>query len=68
MKQETLEMIKTAIARPVKGRNSMGCSESNYNPYYAIGRCFTEEELNNMDEAGLNNLIKLGQYLSDAFY
>ena len=51
-----------------KARNSMGVSESFYNPYYLTGKCFTTEELVVMSEMELNNLIKLADYASDAFY
>lgn len=46
----------------------MGVSESFYNPYYLTGKCFTNDELSAMSEAELNNLIKLADYASDAFY
>jgi len=67
-KEEILNKIKEALDNPDKGRNSMGCSEANYDPFYAIGRCFTEEKLLEMDKEKLENLIKLGEYLSEAFY
>ena len=69
-KQEILEDIKKATElKPYSnGSNSMGRCENNYNPYYAIGQCFTEEELIKMSEQELINLIKLGEYLSEAFY
>ena len=39
-------------------RNSMGVSESFYDPHYLTGDCFTEKELEAMTETELNNLIK----------
>jgi hypothetical protein len=68
MKEEILQKIKGSLDDPAKGRNSMGASESYYNPYYMVGKCFTKEELNNIDETGLNNLIKLAEFASDVFY
>ena len=67
-KEEILETIQNDIGTKSTARNSMGCSEDNYNPYYAIGKCFTQDELNIMGEKELNDLIKLGEYLSGAFY
>ncbi len=67
-KEQILEEINKSIETPVGGRNSMGCSENNYNPYFAIGKCFTSEELAQMEETQIKSLIKLGEYLSDAFY
>lgn len=67
-KEEILNYIKQALKTPAKGANSMGRAEANYNPYYAIGNTFTEEELNLMEKQELDNLIKLAEYLSDAFY
>ena len=65
-KEEILQKIKEA--KPTAGRNSMGVSESWYNSYFATGQTFTEEELATMSETELNNLIKLADRLSDAFY
>lgn len=65
-KEEILEKIKDA--QPVKGHNSMGVSESWYNCYYMVGRCFSEEELSNMTVTNLESLIKLAQFASDVFY
>jgi hypothetical protein len=69
-KEEILKEINSCIdtEKTNKGRNSMGVSESNYNPYYLIGKCFTTEELSEMSEIELDNLIKLAEYASDAFY
>lgn len=49
-------------------RNSMGVSESYYNPHYLVGKCFTKDELLNMSDSEINNLIKLADYASEAFY
>ena len=51
-----------------KEKNSMGVSESYYNPYYLIGTCFTKEELNKMSESELKNLVKLSEHASEVFY
>lgn len=49
-------------------RNSMGCSENWYNPYYAIKMTFLMEEIGNMSESELNNLVKLGDAISEGLY
>lgn len=69
-KEEILQKIADSFDKEKnnKARNSMGVSESFYNPYYLTGNCFTLEELSAMSEAELNNLIKLADYASDAFY
>lgn len=70
MREEILEEIKKAVKIPdfSQGKNSMGTSESYYNPAYMVGKCFTEEDLQNMNEEMLNNLIKLADFASDVFY
>jgi hypothetical protein len=69
-KEEILQRIADCFDKEKsnKARNSMGVSESFYNPYYLTGKCFTTEELVAMSEAELNNLIKLADYASDVFY
>lgn len=69
-KDEIIEKIKGCFnsEKDNKARNSMGVSESYYNPYYLTGKCFSIDELSNMSEAELNNLIKLSEYATDAFY
>lgn len=65
-KREILEKIKAVGT--IKGRNSMGVSESFYNPYYLTKECFEIEELEAMSEKELHNLIKLASYASEVFY
>ena len=69
-KEEILQKIAYCFDKEKsnKARNSMGVSESFYNPYYLTGKCFTTEELAAMSETELNNLIKLADYASDVFY
>ena len=67
-------MIKEEIINGIKNvkltnaRNSMGCSENWYNSYYAIKMTFSMEEIENMSEKELNNLVKLGNAISDGLY
>jgi hypothetical protein len=65
-KTQILEAIKNASG--VKGTNSMGVSESWYNAYYMVQKCFTEEQLKVMSTVELNNLIKLADFAGDVFY
>lgn len=77
-KEEILQGIRNCFDKEQanKQRNSMGVSESYYNPYYLVGMCFTddkkqtvdESELLNLSEKELNNLIKLAEYVGEAFY
>ena len=67
-KTEILEKIKEALGNPIKGRNSMGASESYYNAYFMVGKCFTTEELDALDEVCLVNLIKLADFAGEVFY
>ena len=67
-------MTKTEIINAIKNvgtttaRNSMGCSENWYNPYYAIKMTFSMEEIESMSEKELNNLVKLGDAISEGLY
>lgn len=65
-KEELLKEIDEY--KPTHDKNIMGCSENWYNPCYAIGRVFTKEELKEMSDREINNLYKLADTLSDAFY
>jgi hypothetical protein len=68
MREEILEKIKTALANPREGRNSMGCAERFYDSHYMVGSCFTEEELSGFSEQELKNLVKLADFASEVFY
>ena len=46
----------------------MGCSENWYDAYYAIKMTFSMEEIENMSENELNNLVKLGDAISEGLY
>lgn len=65
-KTTILEAIKNAKER--EGRNSMGCSESYYNEYFMVRKCFTEKELKAMSKTELNNILKLAVFAADVFY
>ena len=65
-KEELLDNVKKAV--PTTARNSMGCNESWYDPYFAMKMVFTEEELNSMTESELNHLYTLADKISEALY
>jgi len=65
-KDEIIEKIKEY--KPNTARNSMGCSENWYNPYYAIKMTFDLDTLEKMSETELNNLIKLAETISEGLY
>lgn len=65
-KEQILNQIKSY--EPIAARNSMGCSENWYNPFYAMKMTFDEETLDNMSEVELNNLMKLAENISEGLY
>ena len=65
-KEQLIEQCKNA--KPIPGRNSMGCSESWYDPFFCLQQIFTEGELGAMTEQELNNLYRLADQLSQVFY
>lgn len=69
-KKEILEKIRLAIIPKNKdnGRNSMGVSESYYNPYYMVGEFMELDKLELLSEEELNRLISLAGFAGDAFY
>ena len=65
-KKEIIDNIKNV--NTTTARNSMGCSENWYDTYYAIKMTFSMEEIENMSENELNNLVKLGDAISEGLY
>lgn len=65
-KEQLLKYCNTA--KPIPGRNSMGCSESWYDPFFCIQQFFTEDERNAMSEEELNHLYRLADQMSQALY
>ena len=65
-KEEIINNIKNV--NTTTARNSMGCSENWYDTYYAIKMTFSMEEIENMSENELNNLVKLGDAISEGLY
>ena len=69
-KEEILDKIRYAIMPKNKenARNSMGVSESYYNPYYMVGKFMEFEQLELLSEEELDRLINLAYFAGDAFY
>lgn len=65
-KTEFLESLKNVTESKV--RNSMGISESYYNPIYLMAKCFEYDYLESLEESELNNLYKLADFASEVFY
>lgn len=65
-KEIILEKIKNA--QPIKGSNSMGVSESFYNPYYLLKDFGELEKLEQMTEKDLQLLLSFAGYVTDVFY
>lgn len=69
-KEEILKNIRNSfeLEKNNNEKNLMGISESFYDPYYLIGKCFLMEELDTMTEEELYNLLVLARYATDIFY
>ena len=48
--------------------NAMGCSESWYDPFYAIKQTFTKEEVEAMTDDEINNLLRLVCNVQEGLY
>ena len=64
--EKLLEYIKKPVL--TTERNSMGCDENWYNSYFAIKETFSIEEINSMSDKEIENLVRLGDSMSEAFY
>lgn len=67
-KEKLIEYITIYTAPEKVSLNRMGCNESWYDPYYAIKETFSLEELQGMSLKEVENLVKLGQNISDYLY
>ncbi len=61
MKKEILEKIKNT-------KNNTEERTAITDGYWVVGECFTDKELEDMNEECLERLIKLGIFSSEAFY
>ena len=46
----------------------MRCDENWYNSYFAIKEIFLIDEINLMSDKGIENLVRLGNNMSEAFF
>jgi hypothetical protein len=65
---EFIKRIDKSLNNYNSNRNSMGCSEANYDIYYMIGRALNNKETKCLTKNEIRLLIKLAKYASDAFY
>ena len=65
-KEKLLEYANKSVL--TTARNSMGCDENWYSPYFAIKETFSIDEINSMSDKEVENLIKLGDSMSEALY
>lgn len=65
-REKLLEYINKPVLTTAK--NSMGCSENWYDPYYAMKETFTKEEIENMSDSEVDNFIKLAWNIMEALY
>ena len=63
-----LKRYYDGMAYITEGQNRMGCSESWYDPYYAISQTFDADTVDKMEDAELENLIKLAEAIQGALY
>ena len=50
------------------GKNLMGCSDNWYNPYYAISRTFTRDQIETMSIKEVDNLVLLACTIAEGLY
>lgn len=67
-KEKILEYIASYKSPDKIMRNRMGCNESWYDSYYAIKETFSIEEIESMSENEVDNLVRLGENISEALY
>lgn len=67
-KEKILEYITSYKISDKVSRNSMGCNEDWYSPYYAIKETFSIEEVKNMSDSEIDNLVRLAENISEGLY
>lgn len=66
-KEKILEYFEKENKKLVT-KNKMNCSENWYNPFYAIYKTFTKEEIESMSDNDINNLFRLVTNVQEALY
>lgn len=49
-------------------RNSMGCSENWYDPYFSIRHTFSKDEIEKMSDKEISDLIRLANNIEEGLY
>ena len=65
-KENLMEYINNPIT--TEARNKMGCSENWYNPYYAIMKAFSIDEIQSMTNREVENLVRLADEIGMGLY
>ena len=65
-KKNLIEYINNPVT--TDARNSMGCFENWYNPYYAIKQTFSLNEIQNMTDKEVERLVRLADEIGMALY
>ena len=66
LKEELLKYIINP--KTTDNRNSMGCSENWYDPFYAITQTFSIAEINEMSNVEVARLFRLAINIEDGLY
>lgn len=66
--ERVIEQIRSGEVERSGDRNRMGCSESWYDPAYAITHTFSREEIDNMTDRDLEMFIRLAMEIGEGLY
>ena len=66
--REAINRYYEGLSKPKEGKNRMGCSESWYDPYYAITQTFTKDHIDMIEDEDLLDLVKLAENIQSALY
>ena len=65
-KERLLEYLQAPTT--TNARNSMGCSENWYDPFFAMKETFSRAEIEAMSDDEICRLLKLAQNIADGLY
>jgi chaperonin cofactor prefoldin len=68
MKKAILDKIKKSLCNTSNAKNGMSCLQDYRDPYYIIGKTFTETELNKLSEKELNSLVNFAEVVNEVVY
>ena len=66
LKEKILDYAKNPVT--TSARNSMGCSENWYDPFYSITHTFTVDEISLMSDDEIEHLDKLAWRIAEGLY